>query len=66
MKKETKIVAMSILLGGLIVIASFMLAFAVGKEIGSYQEKRGTYDECLEEDAQQLVEAVFNICGFKY
>ncbi len=65
-KKLDALCGLSILLGGLIVIASFMLAFAVTKETSSYQEMRGTYEEHLEEDAQQIVEAVFNICGFKY
>lgn len=66
MKKEIRLIAASILLGGMIVIASFMLAFAISKEVRSYQEMRGTYEEHLEEDAQKVVEAVFNICGFKY
>lgn len=65
-KKLDALCGLSILLGGLIVIASFMLAFVIGKEASSCQEKRGTYEECLEEDAQEVVEAVFNICGFKY
>lgn len=67
-KKIDTLCGLSILFGGLLVIASVLLSSTMMIEYYNKPQKelRGTYEEHLEEDAQQVVEAVFNICGFKY
>lgn len=66
-KKLDALYGLSILFGGLLVIASMLFSATIVVEYyNEPQELRGTYEEHLEEDAQQVVEAVFNICGFKY
>lgn len=66
-KKLDTLCGLSILFGGLLVIASMLFSATIVVEYyNKPSQMRGTYEECLEEDAQQVVEAVFNICGFKY
>ena len=67
-KKLDALCGLSILFGGLLVIASMLFSATIVVEYYNkpQEELRGTYEEHLEEDAQQVVEAIFNICGFRY
>lgn len=66
-KKLDTLCGLSILFGGLLVIASMLFSATIVVEYyNKPSQMRGTYEEHLEEDAQTVVEAVFNICGFRY